>query len=528
MKLSQLIHPDECLSGFPPSDPEITSVAWNQKDITPGCLFLCIHGANESNPHLLASYFSRGAKIVVCEPEENPAIACFPVPGEIGSADHTDEEACGNSQGIVLCVPSVRRAYAFLYSRWNNSPQDELTMIGITGTNGKSTTATMLDACLRHAGYAVGLIGTIACTVNGNPIAPASNQTRLTTMTTPDPDILYPLLRRMRKMGVTHVVMEVSSHALALEKVSPIRFETAIFTNLSPEHLDFHTTLAEYGEVKERLFRMCRHAIVNCDDEFGSRLADRLSCPVTRCGIVWGGDVRAEQIVDRGIHGCCYLYRNPPLCNRVSIALPGQFNVYNSLFALTAALHLGVTGHTAVEALETLSAVPGRMEVVNRPEDDITVLIDYAHTEAALRNLLRTAQSIPHTGIIRLVFGCGGERDHSKRAPMGRAAEELADYTYITSDNCRNEEATAIIRDILAGFQNREARRVIVNRERAIHTAISDADAGDLILVAGKGHETYEIRRGEILPFDERKIIRSAIEERRRTHTNTEGDTDPA
>jgi UDP-N-acetylmuramoyl-L-alanyl-D-glutamate--2,6-diaminopimelate ligase len=490
-----------------PANIEITRIVHDIRDITEGCLFICLRGSR-TDSHLMLPYIkSRGAAAALVE--EN---ADFEMPLDFPCFE----------------VPSTRRALAFAWSRSCGNPQEKLCMIGVTGTNGKTSTATMIEAALRAGGYRTALIGTVACIIDGQPFQAKDEDIakRLTTMTTPDPDTLYPFLREAAEAGVTHVVMEVSSHALALQKVAPICFGEALFTNLSPEHLDFHSDMESYGKAKELLFKQCRHAIVNCDDPFGEALSRRLLCPHLSCGTAREWDVTADHIENLGCDGIQYSYRQGAIASHLHMQIPGAFTVYNSMLAAACAIRLGVPPTVAFHALESLKNVKGRMEIVSDEQDDISVYIDFAHTEAALRNLLKTAREfVKGNARLILVFGCGGDRDPTKRAPMGACAAELADFSIITSDNSRGEEPTSIISDILKGHSVPEKRKVIVDRTRAITFAIQNACPGDIILLAGKGHEEYEIKKGKILPFDERKIALDALKHRKEGHTNKREET---
>ena len=496
MLLKDLIFLNECQVISPSEssfDISISHIVHRTQDVRPGCLFVCLKGAQHDTHDNLDEVIKKGAQVVVVErmPEKMP-----------------------ESPPIVIQVPSCRRAWAWAWSRFCGSPSEKLCMIGITGTNGKTSTSTMLEWVLRASGHHTALIGTICCTIDGTPISPKSEgkQSRIATMTTPDPDILYPFLAEAVHRGVTHVVMEVSSHALALEKVCPIHFEEAIFTNLSSEHMDFHHTMDDYMAAKTKLFLQTSHATICMDDAFGARLANCLPYPITSCGCVWKGDATASQ-VELGHGGIKYFYQMGRIRNIVRVHLPGTFTVYNSLLALTSAIHLGVAPHRVIQALETLIEVPGRMQRISDETSDIDVYIDYAHTEAALKNLLLTVRAFAK-GKLVLVFGCGGDRDPSKRSQMGRCAAELADYSYITSDNSRTEDPNIIISQILEGHQKASCRKVILDRKVAIETAILEASSGDIVLLVGKGHENYEIKGTTLLPFDEREIATLALQKR--------------
>lgn len=491
MELSSLLFPGEYTSTYSTRGITVTSVCHRGDRITKGCLFICIRGTRYDSHTLLRSAQLNGAAAALVEDG-----AAYTAPQDFP----------------IFTVPSTRLAMATVYNRLHHCPANGMHLIAVTGTNGKTSTSTMLYNILQACGRRAALIGTVACrSEEKNYLLQEQEGTR--AMTTPDPDVLYPMLARMKADGIEYVVMEASSHALALEKLAPLHFDVAVFTNLSPEHLDFHGTMKNYLSAKARLFSQCDCGILNFDNEYAEEIARHAPCKLLRCGAVYHEQYNAEEIRMQSADGVSYLYSTPRLKMAISVPIPGSFTVYNSLLALTCALHLGIPPLEAKAALQNMRGVPGRLERLQLPEGaNFTVFIDYAHTEAALRNLLTTVRSFRRGGErIVLLFGCGGDRDKSKRAPMGKTAEELADYTIITSDNSRTEEPTAIIHDIIRGMRYPKRRRVIVNRRRAITHAIHTAQANDIILLVGKGHEDYEFSDGERHPFDEKSIVQEAF-----------------
>ncbi|MBO5051271.1 MAG: UDP-N-acetylmuramoyl-L-alanyl-D-glutamate--2,6-diaminopimelate ligase [Clostridia bacterium] len=491
MELSALLFQDEYTSLYRARDIEITSICQRGDQITPGCLFICIQGTRYDSHILLRAAQAGGAAAALIE----------------------EGVRCEVPEGFpVFSVPSTRRAMALAYNRLHHSPASGMHLIAVTGTNGKTSTATMIYTILCAHGLRAAVIGTVACRSETKNYGKRGSEKKH-AMTTPDPDVLYPMLAEMRRDGIEYVVMETSSHALALEKLAPLHFDVALFTNLSPEHLDFHGTMKNYLAAKARLFSQCDCGILNFDSEYAEELARAATCRVLRCGAVYHEQYNAEEIRMLGAAGVAYTYATPRVRMGVSLPIPGAFTVYNSLLALTCALQLGIPPLTAKEALQRMSGVPGRLERLPLPEGHpFSVFIDYAHTEAALRNLLTTVRQFRRGGErIVLVFGCGGDRDAGKRAPMGKTAEELADFIIITSDNSRTEEPTKIIHDILRGMHRPEKRRVIVNRRRAIHYAIHTAKENDIILLVGKGHEDYEFTESGEQPFHEKSIVWEAL-----------------
>ena len=498
MKLSSLIHQEEYRSSSTFEDIEIKQVARSIESIGPKTLFVCIRGRRIDTHTLVREAVLAGAVAVIVE---------------IGSGFQ-------RIPGIpILEVASSRAAYANAWSRFVGSPEKKLQIIGITGTNGKTTTAHMLTDMLRKGGYRTGLIGTVRCeTASGSGEKP----TGAVTMTTPEPEVLYPLLAEMLQNGVTHAVMEVSSHALMQERVRPIRFALAVFTNLSPEHLDYHRTLEEYLAAKARLFRQCDRSVILIDSNGAKEICERAEGAVYTCSLKPGSAASASaEIIGAGsITGTPLRLRVEGEETETLLPIPGEFSVENALCASLAAHLLGISIEQIGKALEELPQIPGRMETLSLEGVDFDVIIDYAHTERALRLLLKTVRAcMKSDGRLLLLFGCGGERDRSKRAAMGRCAEELADFTVVTSDNSRREDPKQIVREILVGMPNKSKRRVILNREKAIGYALSIAKSGDVLLLVGKGHETYEAVGGVIRPFDERKIVRRLLEKKETAHT---------
>ena len=509
MQLDQLLFDGEYEGAQIPRGIEVSGIENDGRNIAPGCLFICHTGARFDSHALLPQLQAAGCAAVV--------VSCDREVGSVGIP--------------VIRVQNTHLAESLAVSRFYGSPSNKLTMIGVTGTNGKTSVATMIWHILNDAGIPCGLIGTTGYRgLPGNENAFDAYRTgAAATMTTPPPLTLYPLLASMSKAGITHVVMEVSSQALAQSRAAPIRFARSVFTNLSPEHLDYHRTMTEYLEAKKILFRQTDTAVVNGDSPWSDLLLDGLSCKTIACGTISGCDARATDVTLNGCEGVSFLYRDGEGAFNVSVPIPGTFTVQNALLALTAVKTLGIDTETGIRSLAHVPTIPGRMERIDTGGLPFSVFIDYAHTEAALRTLLCSIRAIRRPGErIVVLFGCGGDRDPSKRCEMGKTAEELADFTIVTSDNSRSEDPKRIIRSILSGIEEQDRRRVIVDREKAIRYAILTALPGDLILLVGKGHEKYEITRDGVREFDEKKIVLTALEERRTGHTmEGEGDADP-
>ena len=494
MKLYDLLSALETFSCTMPRDMQIHGIASDSRRVEKGDLFVCIRGLREDGHDYLRAAISAGAVAVVTEEGR----------GEIPEGP------------VHITVPDTRAALARLYHAWYGYPGDRLRLIAVTGTNGKTSVSFMLRAIWEASLEPCGLIGTVACDSGGRRLQSSSVES-LANMTTPDPQDLYRLLAEMARDGVRTVIMETTSHALALGKLDALHFDAAIFTNLTPEHLDFHGSMETYFDAKAKLFERCDLAILNGDDAWAMRLRERLRCAVRICSVRGGeADYIAEDIRDGGVEGISYRLHSKDAHMRISCRIPGAFTVMNSLQAAVLALESGKSPACIHDALRTLDGVQGRMERVRLPLGaEFSVFIDYAHTPDALENLLRAARGFCRSEQrLVVLFGCGGDRDRGKRPVMGALASELADYAVITSDNSREERTEEIIEAIVAGIKQtgRKNYTVLPDRREAIEYVLSHAQKGDVILLAGKGHETYEINRTGRHPFDERAIVQEIAE----------------
>ncbi len=494
MRLSELflraglVCPPEC------KDVEITGIVTDSRKIISGCLFICIKGLHTDSHLFMEEAARQGASVIV--------------------AEHMRDVCVGGA--AIVTVDNTRKVSALLYSAWFGNPGDGLKLIGVTETNGKTSVTYLLRRLFEEAGYPVGVIGTVACTSVGGKILPYHSGGELANMTTPDPDILYEMLAKMAEDGAQYVFMEVTSHALALGKCDALHFDAAVFTNLTQDHLDFHTDMEHYYQAKAKLFTMCRKAVINTDDIAGQRLYASLSCVRLGCSLTGNADYRICDLCVKGAAGSEFLVRHGEKNIAISLPLPGEFMVSNALLSIAVACEYGISPDTVCKALASVEGVPGRMETVLPPEEErknipFSVLIDYAHTPDALENLLRSARQFHTEGRLVLLFGCGGERDRTKRAKMAKIASEYADFTVITGDNSRGEPPERIFSDILSGMDPEKPYTVIPDRKQAIEFAVGNAKAGDCILLAGKGHEQYEISAGKRLPFCERQIVLDAM-----------------
>ena len=473
MTLKDLLQGVQILSVQADSGMEVGGVSCHSETVQPGDVFVAVTGTSRNGEQFITEAFQNGAVCAVCEqPPEN---------------------------GVPwVTVPCARRALALMAANQYGHPAEELTLIGVTGTNGKTTTTCFIRHILEiKAGARVGLIGTVENVV-GTQVLPAER-------TTPDACQLQRLLRQMVDAGCTHVVMEVSSHALALERTYGLHFDVGVFTNLTQDHLDFHETMERYCAAKGRLMRSCSVAVYNADDPWSYCVLQSSTCPRISYGIKAPCDLQACREVcgcDNVRYTACTVWEEVPS----GCAVPGRFSIYNSLAAMAACCCLGISLSDCAEVLLGDSGARGRMEVVPAPGKGYTVLIDYAHTPDALENVLMTVRGFaPRRTVV--VFGCGGDRDRSKRPQMGAVAARLADVAVVTSDNPRSEDPDAIIREILGGMCDAKCAVVIRDRTEAICWALDHGQDGDVIVLCGKGHEAYQEIDGEKRPMDEREIV---------------------
>ena len=459
---------------------EIHDLTLDSRAAGEGSLFLALHGAREDGADYAKEAAARGAVCVVTE--------------------HAAE-------GVpCVLVPDAHEAAAKLAARWYGEPAGRMTVVGVTGTNGKTTTTYLLKQLLeRCLGAKVGLIGTNQNMI-GDAVLPAER-------TTPDALTLQRLLREMADAGCTYVVMEVSSHALSLDRVYGIRFAIGIFTNLSQDHLDFHHTMEAYCDAKSILFDRCDVTIYNADDPWHERLLAHCPCRTFSYSAKGEADLSAKNIQ---LHAGSVDYdaQADTEWAHVHVGIPAIFTVYNTLDAISACWNLGVSIADCADALARNHGVKGRMEIIPTPGRDFTVLNDYAHKPDALENVLASVRGFAK-GRTVVVFGCGGDRDRTKRPIMGGIAARLADFSIVTSDNPRTEEPMAIIDDILEGMKGCTAYAVEPDRVKAIHYAMDHAQPGDVIVLAGKGHEDYQEINHQHFHMDEREIVAQHLKEMR-------------
>lgn len=455
---------------------EITDITCDSRLVKDGMAFVCINGTDIDGHRFAQNAEKAGAAVII------------------------SEKPTGVSNEVI--VDDTRAVYAQMSANFFGHPSKSFKLIGVTGTNGKTSVTYMLKAIIESKGYKTGVIGTIQNLIGEKVIE--------TERTTPDAYGLNKLFAEMRDAGCEYVIMECSSHAIDQKRIFEVDFEVAAFTNLTQDHLDYHITMENYFEAKKKLFSMCKTAVVNIDDTFGKRLQNVLSCPVVTYASVDRSATYSAAGINMRPDGIEYELVSDYSIKRIKLKTGGKFSVYNSMCAAVCAKHLGFTLEDISDALMGLEGVKGRAEVVNAGKD-FTIIIDYAHTPDGLENILSTFRELKQKRLICL-FGCGGDRDRTKRPIMGAIAAKLSDLVIVTSDNPRSEEPEAIIKDITEGMKDTKTPYVVIpKREEAIKYAVQNAAEGDIIVLAGKGHETYQILKDGKIHFDEREIIAKAL-----------------
>lgn len=474
MKLYELIKTDdEKLRNI-----EIKGVTCNSAAVGIGFLFVCISGTRVDGHTFAEDALSKGAAAVVCERD------------------------LGLENQII--VEDTHKAYFEISANWFGNPAKKLQLIGVTGTNGKTSVTYMIKKILEKAGHKVGLVGTIQNMIIDKAL-PSKN-------TTPDAYELNSLFSLMEKAGCEYVVMEISSHALDQKRICSVEFRTAIFTNLTQDHLDYHITMDNYFDAKLKLFKMSKCAIVNLDDEYAGRILDAVDCKKITYSAKNDAATYTAKDAEYKPDGVKYHMVGYNFINKIVVGTGGKFTVYNSMCAAAAAIELGIPMDIIKTALSEMNGVSGRAEVV-KTDRDFTVVIDYAHTPDGLENILSSFREYKDSRLV-VLFGCGGDRDKTKRPIMGEIAAKIADFVIVTSDNPRSEEPLSIIEDIMVGVKKqKKPYKVIENRVEAIKFAIANAKKNDIIILAGKGHETYQILNTGTIHLDEREVVTDVLKE---------------
>ncbi len=472
MKLCELIN----ITDKKLADVEIKGITCDSRVVKAGFAFICIDGTNIDGHTFAHSANENGAAVIICEKDLNLS-----------------------NQVIVDDTHSV---YFEMSAKWFGNPSDKLKLIGVTGTNGKTSVTYMLKSILETAGHKVGLIGTIQNLV-GEKVLPSKN-------TTPDAYEMNSLFSLMVEEKCEYVVMEISSHALDQKRIYGVEFEVAMFTNLTQDHLDYHKTMENYFAAKMKLFKMCKCAVVNFDDEYSQKILSEIDCKGISFSLNNDEATYTAKNAEYKPDGVKYQMVGYNFINPISVGTGGRFTVYNSMCAAAAAMELGISIEKIKAALQEMHGVSGRAEVVKTGRD-FTVVIDYAHTPDGLENILKSFRDYRDSRLV-VLFGCGGDRDKTMRPIMGEIAAKLADYLIVTSDNPRTEEPSKIIEDIMVGVKKHKTPySVIENRVEAIKFAIQNAKSNDIIILAGKGHETYQILKNGTIHLDEREIVAEAL-----------------
>jgi UDP-N-acetylmuramoyl-L-alanyl-D-glutamate--2,6-diaminopimelate ligase len=483
---------DQLMAGVPtgkiagPANVWIQAVAYDSRKVTPGAIFFALRGQTLDGAKFVDDAVARGARAIAIE---GPA------------------QVSAHGVAVVELLPgSDRRALATASANFYRRPADALKLVGVTGTNGKTTTAYLVDSMLRAAGRTTGLIGTTGYRT------PAGS--RVAVNTTPESLDLQEMFAEIRDAAGTHAVLEASSHALAMDRLWGCKFAAAIFTNLTRDHLDYHKTFEQYFAAKKLLFAGTGAgapdvAVMNADDPYAVQLAG-LGRRTFTYGLKTAADLTAKKF-SLSFHGLEFTAQTPAGNIEVRSPFVGRINIYNILAAIGAGIGLDIPGAKIAEGIANLELVPGRFQRIDEGQPFL-VIVDYAHTDDALRNLIVTARELGPSARIITVFGAGGERDRTKRPLMGEAAGSLSDLVVLTSDNPRNEDPLRIINDVVVGLQKPNAKyKVEPDREQAIAMALGEAKAGDIVLLAGKGHETYQVLRDGTIDFDDREKARAIL-----------------
>lgn len=456
------------------SDVEVREIYYDSRMVTPGSLFFCIKGAHYDGHQFALQASENGAAVVVVQ-----------------------RDVLTPPNVVKVFVEDTRRAMALISSNFFGNPTKRISLVGVTGTNGKTSVTYLIKSILEQVNRKVGLIGTITNMIGDKKIP--------SKRTTPESLDLQRLFRKMVDEGVENIVMEVSSHSLSLERVAGCIFDVAAFTNLTQDHLDFHGTLDEYRNAKVKLFHTSNISVINMDDESGQIIKSSARKNVISYGIKEAGDIYAED-VKITLKGVSFQLCTPNGTTWVNLGIPGIFSVYNAMAAAGVCYALGISNLDIKQGLENVKGVPGRFELLDT-NTEYSVILDYAHTPDSLENILKTARNFAK-GRVVVLFGCGGDRDLLKRPIMGEIAGRLSDFCIVTSDNPRGEDPTKIINDILPGVERTGCSYMVIeDRREAIKYALINAQKDDIIILAGKGHEEYQELKNETIHFNEKEIV---------------------
>lgn len=466
------------------TDININSMTIDSRKACEGVLFIAMVGMTVDGHKFIPSAYEKGSRAVLIE----------------HSIDNIPEDL------TVIQVDNARDALAVMAGNFYNHPSRSLNMIGVTGTNGKTSTTYFIESVLNHINRKTAVIGTVEIRIGGK-----KREIDFATSTTPDTIELNQMLRIMADESCNDVVMEVSSHSLELKKVKGIDFNVGVFTNLTQDHLDFHKTMENYCKAKAKLFKMCKHGVINADDPWADKIAEGATCNIMTYSIDKPSDLQAkniEYLMDR-VHFTVNINGSDV---RFELKVPGRFSVYNALAAIGAMLSMGIDIENIKEGINNIKGVPGRIQNIPNAKG-FNVIVDYAHTPDGLENIINAVREFTKGRIIT-VFGCGGDRDKTKRPIMGKIVAELSDIAVVTSDNPRSEEPNSILKEIEVGVKPiTDKYEMIVDRKEAIKRAIEIAEKGDSVIIAGKGHENYQILGDKTIHFDDAEVAKEILGE---------------
>ena len=477
MKISDIIKTDEALSYEPCTELEIKCIATEINCIGEDCLYVL------ESAERIPDFSSCVRPPMAIIAEQNVKI-----PEEIPS----------------VRVNNARLASAVAHSRFYGVDYEKIKIVGVTGTNGKTSVATMIYKILNENGIKAGFIGTGKIEIIGKRLSD-----KYYSMTTPPPQRLYKILRKMQDEGCYYIVMEVSSHALTQMRVAAIPFEYGVFTNLTSAHLDYHLDTEEYYNAKKALLEQSKRVILNVDDQYGRRAAEEFSVKASTVGVLWRGNAYATEIEDRGFDGSSYFYHEKCFHYKAVLKLAGLYNVYNSMLAARTCIDIGIAPCKVKASLAKIEAIDGRYEII---KDKITVIIDYAHTSAGFASVLKSINDSKGCGKLTVVFGCGGDRDRSSRPQMGATAEKYADKIILTTDNSRSESPSSIFNDIISGIRH-ASYEICADRTEAIRSAVGSAKVGDVVAIIGKGCEEYLIDSEGYHEYSDKAVAVKALKE---------------
>ncbi|MFH0790523.1 MAG: UDP-N-acetylmuramoyl-L-alanyl-D-glutamate--2,6-diaminopimelate ligase [Candidatus Omnitrophota bacterium] len=493
MRLEQLLKSLDVEQVYPQGeDFYVKGISCDSQTVLDDFIFVAVKGANHDGHNFIDEAITRGARAIIVHS------SCL-----AGRQAQSIDDSC--KKVIFIKVKDTRKAIAKLAVEFYGNPSQKMKVVGITGTNGKTTIAYLIEALLKQAGRACAVIGTVNHRFDGKII--------LSKNTTPGPQELQAMLKEIAGQGIGYAVMEVSSHALDQDRTLGINFHTAVFTNLTQDHLDYHQNMENYFRAKSKLFEGIlsdSFAVINNDDEYGRMMQKLTKAKVVTYGIKNNSRVLAKNL-EFGFSRTEFILEINGQKTRIKTPLIGRHNIYNILAAVSWALNEGMELSVITPAIEKFDSVPGRLERIDTKRD-FFVFVDYAHTEDALKNAINAVREISKERII-VVFGCGGERDRTKRPKMGRIVSELADYAVITNDNPRSEDPHSIINDIERGITKKNYS-VIPDRREAIEKSLELARSGDVVLVAGKGHENYQVLKSQIIRFDDREVVRECLKQK--------------